>query len=164
MPSSLVVGEAILTIAVILAASMVSAAFLPSFQLLIQSEKVKVKRMVQRSETAVEIVFANAINGTSRVKVWVKNVGSRSIPQTLIGCSSDLFFAKIGEKAERIPYEAENPPSWSYRILNDDGNKQWDPHETIEITISLNETLGQGDYLVKFSAYTGEGTAYTFSL
>jgi archaellum component FlaF (FlaF/FlaG flagellin family) len=72
VPSSLVIGEAILTIAVILAASMVSAAFLPSFQLLIQGEKIRVNRMLQKSETAVEIVFANAVNGTSQVKVWVK--------------------------------------------------------------------------------------------
>ncbi|MHC1586451.1 MAG: hypothetical protein ACXQTV_02770 [Candidatus Hecatellaceae archaeon] len=158
-----VINEAILTIAVIVAASIFAAALTSGFQNLSDAQKKTLSKLSEEFETRIEIIFADSQSGG--FKVWVKNVGCRSIPQALIGEGSDLILQKVGETSLRIPYNAAQPPTWTYTILNDgDADGDWDPHETLEISVQLGENPAEGDWLIEFTVYTGYGDQYTISL
>ena len=89
------------------------------------------------------------------VRVWIKNVGVKGIDKGLIRGSS-LFFGN-GSGYRLIPYNSSTPPSWNYTIANDlDGDGNWDPFETLEVTITLDYNLEGGEeYKVTFYPYTG---------
>lgn len=165
MSSTTVITESILTIAAIVTVAIVLAAFIPNLYYLESAHRGYVLRVKSELETEVKIIFASGAIGSSEVKVWVKNVGSASIPSQLIGSASDLLFGPTDD-FKRIPYSSPSPPSWSYSIANDlDGDGDWDPQETIEVVINLGgETLSQGDYYVRFAVYTGSYDEYYFSL
>jgi len=164
--ASTVLSEAILTVAVIAAATILTAALIPNFQLILNSQTLKTLKLKEEAEIEVDIIFANAIPSENTVKVWVKNVGYKSIHKSLIGSTSDIFFGKRGDAMLRIPYNASSPPTWTYTIPNDeDMDENWDPQETLEVTITLPaNTLNAGDWIVRFTVYTGAYSDFTFSL
>jgi len=162
--ASTVISEAIVTIAVIIAASIFASAILTEFQSLSESEKASLAKLEENIEVKLQTLFADS-PGEAKIKVWIKNVGWRAVAKPLIGQASDLFLQRRGGTVLRIPYNSPSPPTWNYLILNDDGNGDWDPGETIEITIELPQgVLGSGDWLIRFAAYTGGYTQYVLSL
>ena len=162
---STVIDEAIITIAVIVAASIFAAAFMAGFQTYSDAQKRALVKFGDEVETRIEIIFADA-TGDSQLKVWVKNVGYKSISQPLIGSNSDLFLKKADGTTLRVPYGALTPPTWGYSLLNDgDSDGDWDPHETIEITVFLEAgSLTSGDWLIEFVAPTGSSDEYLLSV
>ncbi len=164
MSSSTVITESILTIAAIVSIAVVLAAFIPNLYYLESAHRGYVMRIKTELETEVKIIFASGSVDSDEVKIWVKNVGSASIPSELIGEASDLLFGPKGNFT-RIPFNSASSPTWSYTIVNDlDGDGDWDPQETIEITLSFGQALSEGDYYVRFSVYTGSYDEYYFSL
>lgn len=164
MPST-VISEAIITIAVVVAASILAVTFTVNLQAFSDLQKRTLVKLEEEMETSVKIIFADA-ETSSTLKIWIKNVGYKSIAQPLIGPASDLFLEQKGGTALRVSYNSEVSPTWTYTILNDenyDGN--WDPQETMEIIVSLTEgTLVNGDWLIWFATYTGSHTQYILSL
>ncbi|PCN49868.1 hypothetical protein B6U99_07485 [Candidatus Geothermarchaeota archaeon ex4572_27] len=162
--SSTVITEAILTVAAMVSLAVVLAAFMPSLYYLESAHQGYVMRLKTELETEVKVIFASGAVGSNEVKIWVKNVGSTSIPSELIGEASDLLFGPEGG-FKRIPYGSSTLPTWSYTIVNDrDSDDDWDPQETIEIRLLFDENLTEGDYYVRFAVYTGSYDEYTFSL
>ncbi|MCX8192168.1 MAG: flagellin [Nitrososphaerales archaeon] len=163
MASSTIISEAYLTIAVVIAASILSASFYSSLQRMVDVERERTLEFKREVETRVKILFAAPYNGTA-VKVWIKNIGLSTINSQLIGERADLFFGPKG-RFKYIPYSQPNPPTWRYSIKNDiNGDGNWDPRETIEIIINEGSALNSGDYYVKYCAYTGASSEYTFTV
>jgi len=164
MSSSTVITESVLTIAAIVSIAIVLAAFIPNLYYLESAHRGYVMRIKTQLETEVEIIFASGSVGSDEVKVWVKNVGHAPISSRLIGEASDLLFGPKGNFA-RIPFNSPTVPTWNYTIVNDlDCDGDWDPQETIELTIHYSESLSEGDYYVRFAVYTGSYDEYFFSL
>ena len=156
-----VISECVMTIGVVIASAIAVSALIANFAGL--GAVITLRRSADEETmlTRVEIVFATNISSSS-VKVWVKNIGIHSISGPLIE-KSDLFFGPRGDFA-RVPYGSPSPPTWEYIIANDDGDGDWEPGETLEITITVDYTLGQGDYYVKFVTYRGACDDYSFSI
>ena len=149
-------AEGIVAISIIVASSMMAASLTSSFQLVNQKYMDMVSDYEDKISVAVEIIMVSGENDSNIVRVWIKNVGIKSIDEGLIGGLSSLFFGK-GNGYRLIPYNSSSPPSWNYTIANDiDGDGNWDPFETIEVTITLNYNLESGEeYKVTFYPYTG---------
>ena len=165
MPTT-IVSESIITIAVVVAASIFATALATGFQTFTDAQKALLLEVKEELKVKVEIIFADGNITENTIKVWIKNVGERSIAKTLIGKSADLFIEKQGETALRIPYEAQGPPTWTYILLNDvNDDGRWSPGETIEVEISLpSGFLEEGDWLIRYVTYTGATTEYVLSL
>lgn len=163
MGFSSITAEAYLTIAVIVAASALTVSLNVSLQKIGDAERERALVFKRDMEIRVSIIFASQYNSTS-VKVWVKNVGRKTIEGSLIGTNDNLFFGKEGS-FQHIPYNQTTTPTWVYTIVNDlDNDDNWDPSETIEITINYGTTLSAGDYFVRYAAYNGAYSDYSFSL
>ena len=73
---------------------------------------------------------------TSTVQVWMKNVGSQSIPLAEIQ-KSDVFCGEVGNFG-RLAYVSTNPASGQWtEVIRDapplNNNGYWDPGETLEV-------------------------------
>jgi len=156
-----VISECIITIGVVIASAIAVSAFIANLTGLGAVITLKHSTDKETMLTRIEVVFATNTSSSS-VKVWVKNIGIHSISGPLIE-KSDLFFGPRGNFT-RIPYGGPGPPMWEYTIANDDGDGDWEPGETIEITITVDYTLGPGDYYVKFVTYRGAYDDYSFSI
>ena len=161
--SSTILSETILMVAVIVAASIFSVIFISNFQLILGSQQEKIAKSAEKMETKIEVIFADALQFNNTVKAWVKNIGQKSIPEQLIGSGSDVFLKERNGTTLRVPFNAETSPSWSYTLNGDDD--EWDPGETLEITINLPDgVLDAGDWIVRFVTYNGAYSSYIFSL
>jgi len=159
-----VMAETIIVIATIIAASFATTAIVMNLDGLVNTFRVNERNIKDKIQTQITIVFAT-INTNDTVKVWIKNTGIKEIHEDLIP-KSDLFFGPKGN-FKRIPYETStaSPPRWNYTIVNDvDGDGNWDPGETIEVTIIWDTALDLGEYYVKFVLYNGVDDDYTFSI
>lgn len=164
MASSSVITESILSVAAIVSIAIVLAAFIPGLYYIESAQRSYVAQLKTELETDVKIIFASGAEGSTEVKIWVKNTGYTAISSTLIGSGSDLFFGPKGA-FQHIPFNNTSPPTWSYVIVNDlDDDGEWDPQETIQIQVSLTSGLSAGDYYVRFSVYTGSYDEYWFSI
>ncbi|MCD6511018.1 MAG: hypothetical protein J7K45_00285 [Thaumarchaeota archaeon] len=153
--STTVIAEGIVAISIIIASSMLAASLTSSFQLVNQKYMDMVSSYEERISVATEILMVSGESGGNVVRVWIKNVGVKGIDKGLIRGSS-LFFGN-GSGYRLIPYNSSTPPSWNYTIANDlDGDGNWDPFETLEVTITLDYNLEGGEeYKVTFYPYTG---------
>jgi len=162
MASGAFLGEAIILIAAVIAASAFSSTLVSSLGDLTQAQRERSARI--RTDVLVEakVVFATATYGTQTVKIWVKNTGSVKVHQDLVKISE--IFVKGPSFIVIVPY-GNSTPGWTYSILRDsDGDERWSPGETLEITALLNQTILDGDYMVRFVAYTGSRSDYFFAV
>jgi archaellum component FlaF (FlaF/FlaG flagellin family) len=161
--TSVIISEAYLTVAVIISASVLSAAFYSSLQRVADAQREKSIEFGRSLGTSVRTLFAAKFNSTT-IKVWVKNIGIETVHSDLIGSKADLFLGPKGN-FQRVSYSTSPPPTWVY-ILKNDGNSNghWDPGETIEITANMGSTLTSGDYFARYSAYTGASHDLTFTI
>lgn len=92
--------------------------------------------------------------------IWIKNVGSLSIPAPEAG---DLFVGLEGNMA-RVPHEslAEGQhPYWTYAI---EGATRWEPTSTIKITVHHATTLVPGRYVCKYVTTNGLSSESYFGM
>ena len=159
--SSSIIAEAILMISVVVAASALTYAFYSSISSMEASYKSINDSINEELRTAITIVFVTNTSSTI-VKAWIKNIGSSRIPAQLIELS-DIFFGNK-DHCVRIPrYSSDYNYGWTYRFCNSNDDV-WDPCETIEITVYLNETLTTGDYYLIFITYNGVKAEAVFSI
>jgi len=161
--ASTAISESYMIVIAIVAASILSAAVLPSVSQITQVYNNKAQDFKIESETNIKVIFSFGVNGENTVNVWVKNTGKIRIPSSLIE-QSDVFFGPVGEFS-RIKYNETSGSTWNYTIENDlNEDSIWDPLETIKITITLDSPISTGDYYVKFATFQGSWSEYDFSI
>lgn len=159
MSVSSVISEGIILVAVVVAASLISATFLTGIVDLSGSTISSTKDIGDTIKTSVKIVHAVNISSTE-TKVWVKNIGSVPLfSGNLEDC--DLYFGEDG----KFTYYDYQPSGvgWSYTLLEPTGDK-WNPQDTLEITVTSGSTLAKGDYFVSFSTHNGVNDEEYFSI
>jgi hypothetical protein len=98
-------------------------------------------------------------NGNSEfeVFVWVKNVGESRIVDLN---NLDIFFGPEGNFT-RLPYGGTNYPYWTWNVEN---GSEWQPTNTLRITIHYAMTLPQGRYFFKIGTPEGVSADYYLGL
>jgi len=158
--SSSVLPEAIIMIAVLVAASTVAQAFLFSMSRIQYSSTITAKDLAERIKTSVKIIHAKNTSKTE-IRFWIKNIGSSSFsPQQIL--MGDIFFGRVGN-FQRYDY-SDSGVGWNYTILSGDHDEYWECCETMEVTIHVSETLTSGDYYVAFITHNGVKAEYLFSI
>ncbi len=156
------ITESILTIAVILAAATTSVAMIQSIYNLDSTNLSLLDAARESASTQFKIIFAANSSGDS-IKLWVKNVGLREVDSVLLGKFA-LFVGPRGN-VTFVPFNASQPPSWSYALVNDlDSDSRIDPGESFEISVSWNGELQGGDWYAQLTTPAGTVSEYTFSL
>lgn len=147
---SSVVSEGIILVAVVVAASLLSATFMTGIDDIQSSTVTTTKAIGDTIRTAVKVI--HAVNSSETVvKIWIKNVGSMPIHTAQIEVS-DLYFGEAGNFSHHD--YASTGVGWDYTILDPTSNK-WSPQDTLEITLTLESALSTGDYYVSFSTHNG---------
>lgn len=150
MNVSSVVSEGIILVAVVMAASLLSATFMSGISDIQSSTVTSTKDIGEAIKTHIKII--HAVNSSqTQVIIWIKNVGSTSIHPNQIEVS-DLYFGEVGNFAH-YDYESSGV-GWNYSIL-DSATGKWSPQDTLEITVTLESALSNGDYFVSFSTHNG---------
>lgn len=147
-----VISNVLLTIGAIIAVSVLIAAVYPSVQKLGGTSSAMTSAIRTRMGTSIKIIH-EAKTGDRSVVIWVKNIGKESIGSELIS-RSDLFFGPKDD-FDRIPYNSTTPPTWLYTIENDSGEGNWDPEETLKLTVSLDYSLTTEKYYIKLVLFNG---------
>ena len=87
----------------------------------------------------------------TQFKVWIKNIGSTSIHENEIE-QADLYFGKLDEF--QIYQYRDSGVGWTYTILEDSATR-WTPQSTLEILLTLENPVTDGDYFVSFTTHNG---------
>ncbi|AGK60854.1 hypothetical protein Asulf_00846 [Archaeoglobus sulfaticallidus PM70-1] len=156
-----VITTSLLVIASIIATIALINAVFPSLAQMASSFTSLANNLNERVETNVDIIFVIASSSTDTVNIWIKNIGSNKIPNTLIE-KSDLFIYSSSMYLH-VPYNDSSPPTWTYSFENGDGDDYWENGETINITVQLS-SLPAGEYTANFILYNGVSTKDTFSV
>ncbi len=115
--ASTAISESYMIVISIVAASILSAAVLPSVSQITQVYNNKAQDFKIESETGVKVIFSFGADGETAIDVWVKNTGKTRIQSSLIE-KSDVFFGPVGEFS-RIQYNETSGSKWNYSIEND---------------------------------------------
>lgn len=152
-----VITSAILVIVSVIAAVAFVNAVLPSVYGLSDSYNSVAHNMEDQFKTDIDIIFI--YSEEDNVSVWIKNVGSSSIPLSQLKYC-DVFI--ISSSNYWNPgFESNSTPSWKYTLENGDGNT-WNRGETIKASIELG-ALPSDIYKITFFLYNGVSTSDTFS-
>jgi len=153
------ISEAILMIAVIVAASMVTQMFVVSLARIQYSSSWAAKDLSEKMRTSIQIIYAFNSSPT-QITLWVKNTGSASFTPQLVKMS-DLLLLGPSSASEYSYSEAGH--GWSFKLLNSE-DSEWDYGETIEVKLNLTDVLATGDYKVIFIVYNGVKSEYSFTV
>jgi len=160
--SSSAMTEAILTVAVVIAASTVAAIFLQNTSFLNNAQISASQNAKDAMDTQFKIEFATN-SSYNQATIWIKNTGTTALGLSEIK-SFDVFFGPSGSE-DMVTYNANTLPSWNFTILSGTNSQStWTPAGTVEITINLPYTLTSGDYHVIVTSYNGVSADYYFSL
>jgi flagellar protein FlaG len=147
--SSETITTALFLITAVIAASVLIAAIFPVIFQMAGTFTSASHASDQQIRTDFKIVLAVA-NSNQVARVWMKNTGSEQIAIADIE-RSDVICGDAGN-FNRMSYTPSDPPSdeqWHYTLSNLNGNKFWDPGETVEIdaiTTTINKTEGSPVY------------------
>ena len=90
----------------------------------------------QRMRTDFRVVTTYC-NTSGEAIIWMKNIGSSSLPNSEI-MKSDLFFGMVGNFS-RMTYNATpGPQTWYYQV-EENTNAYWDPGETLRVDIKFSQ-------------------------
>lgn len=145
----------------VIAASSVAVVFVQNAYQLNYAQSIYLQNTKDISITSIKIVFA--INSSdNEVKVWIKNTGRYVFEQGQIK-QFNIFFGPV---TAPVPmFYNGSFDSWVFEIVNDyDEDGRLDPGETLEITITLNYTVLEGDYLVMANTHNGVDDKFFFSV
>lgn len=156
---SSVISEGIILVAVVLAATLLSATLMNSIADIQSSTITSTKEIGETIKTSIKIIHAVNVSDTN-VKIWIKNTGSTTIHGNQVELS-DLYFGKVGN-FDIYQYE-DSGIGWNYSVLTDLTTK-WPPQYTIEVVLTINESLTEGNYFVSFSTHNGVKDEINFSI
>ena len=153
-----VITTAILMIASIVAVVAFVNAVLPAVYGLSESYTSLSRNMENQLKTDINVIFIYPED--NNVSVWIKNVGSSSIPFSQLQYSNVFVFSSSGYWDAN--FESGTLPSWDYTLENGDGNDYWNRGETLKLTIDFQD-LEPGTYKLNFFLYNGVSASDTFS-
>ena len=154
-----VVSEGIVLVAVVIAAATISQVFLSSIGGLQQGSLALSDKLSDKMETDVAILKAVNVSDTS-VKIWVKNVGSSTIPGALVK-EGDVLFGEYGNFGY-LDY-SESGAGWKFIILGGSDNN-WQSSETIEITVTSESAFSKGDFYFSYITHNGVQDEIIFTI
>jgi archaellum component FlaG (FlaF/FlaG flagellin family) len=148
----------------VVAATILTAAIIPSIAQVSQVYNQQAQRFKDKGDLQLTVIFAEGSAGQRTATVWVKNTGISSLQPSLIN-RSELFFG-MTDNFSRFQYDGSGPSNWNYTILheNPDANANFNPGDTLQVNLNLNNPLSAGDYYVKFVTYLGTSSEYIFSI
>ena len=156
---SSVISEGIILVAVVIAAATISQVFLSSIGGLQQGSIAMSEKLSDKMET--EIAILKAVNTSSTtVKVWIKNVGSSIMPLDSVK-GGDVLFGEYGN-FDYLTY-SESGAGWDYTILGST-DSNWQPSETIELTVTSTSDFAKGDYFFSYTTHNGINEELIFSI
>jgi len=126
---------------------------------------ITVVQSVGELDSGGSFVDSNA-NSLFDFFVWVKNVGSVTIPAI---AETDVFFGQPGAIA-RIPYVADSPsayPNWTFSV---EGDGDWQVASTVRIEVRFDDgcpgacAQPTGTYFVSVVTPNGVATESFFSM
>jgi flagellar protein FlaG len=132
------ISTAILTIATIIAALVLVNAMYPSLYSASGSILSMNNRAADRIKTDLTVLTEWYPPGHAAddiaLEAWIKNTGSTTVTEKELE-NTDLFLYTGNHESARIP-----GLDWTPLILNGDGDKSWDPGETMHILVHYNPT------------------------
>ena len=153
-----VIVTAILIISSVIAVVAFVNAIVPSVYDLSNSYNSLANNMGDQLKTAIEIVFIHPDG--NNVSVWIKNVGSTSIPLSQLRYS-DIFILTPSGYSNPVFHSTNSYPSWNCTLVN--GNDDtWNRGETLNVSINF-DTLQTGNYQMTFFLYNGVSASDKFS-
>ena len=161
--SSNPITESYFIIVAVIAATILTAAIVPSIAQISQVYNQQAQNFQDKADLQLTIVFAAGVVGQRSATLWLKNTGVSALQPALIN-RSEIFFGITGNFS-RVQYGSLGTDSWNYTILNESGNTNGNlnPGDTLQVLISLSRPLLSGDYYVQFVTYLGTTSDYTFS-
>lgn len=153
-----IVAESIITIAIIIAASMVATTMVRSLYEVEVNSKVLLDTIRESISIKLKIIFATNAS-SDELKIWIKNIGKKEIDCKFI----EKFTVFLGNRGniKYIPLGGSYKPFWNYSIINDN---ILNPYETLEITVFLDTSIEPGDWYVRITTPLGELLEYEFSI
>lgn len=157
--ASSTVSDGIVLIAVVIAAATISQVFLSSIGGLQRGSVVMSEKLSDKMET--EIAILKAVNTSSTtVKVWIKNVGRSIMPLDSVK-AGDVLFGEYGD-FDYLTFN-ETGAGWDYNILGST-DSNWQPSETIEVTVTSASDFAKGDYYFSYTTHNGINEELIFSI
>ena len=157
--SSSTISEGIILVAVIIAASTISITFFNSISKVDDTNKKQFDQLQNKIDTSLKVIHAQK-TGNTTVDVWVKNIGSNTFSETELD-QFDILFGKTNDSISI--YSLEDPLQASHRFENNK-TKHWLSGETVQITVTTQKPLQQGDYYFSLNSPSGTNHKYSFSL
>lgn len=153
-----VIVTAILIISSVIAVVAFVNAIIPSVYDLSHSYNSLANNMGDQLKTDIEIVFIHPDG--NNVSVWIKNVGSTSIPLSQLRYS-DIFILSPSGYSNPVFQSTTSYPSWNCTLVN--GNDDtWNRGETLNVSVNF-DTLQTGNYQMTFFLYNGVSASDKFS-
>lgn len=154
-----VITTAILLIASVIAVVAFVNAVIPSVYELSNSYNSIAGTMEDQFKTDMDIIFVYP--GENNVSVWIKNVGTSSIPLSKLNYSD--VFVLSSTNYWNPGFESNSTPSWNYTFVNGDLNGDaWNHGETLRAEINF-DTLPSDSYQITFFLYNGVSASDKFS-
>jgi len=155
--SSETIVTAILLIAAVVAAGILTSVILPAIFTMSGTVSSSAHAADQSMRTSITIVNTYA-NTSNYAQVWVKNVGTTQIPL------ANLNQTDIWVNYERLSL---NQPTegWTYDIPGNT-NPYWDPMETLHITMESSQipTNPGGEVQFQIALYDGTTSSVEFTV
>lgn len=158
------ISTAILTVATIIAAVVLLNAIYPALYSASGSILSMNSVTVDRMKTDVKVLTeypGTDVDGHFNLVVWVKNTGETVIAESDLGLT-DVYLYPGNGVATRIS-QSGGSRNWTYTILGGDGDQNWDPVETLQVTIDYGSSLPSGTARFRIALDNGVYAEDTFS-
>ena len=135
------ITTAILTVATIIAALVLVNAMYPALYSASGSILSMNDRSADRLKTEMTVLtewYPSGRPADLGLQVWLKNTGSTTITAADMG-KADTFLYIGGGNGTRVPATGATD-YWTYTILSGNGDTNWDPGETIQVTVHYAAT------------------------
>jgi flagellar protein FlaG len=157
--SSETIVTAILLIAAIVAAGVLTSTIFPAIYTVSSTVSTSSQKADQQMRT--DMVVVNTFADTSNeAQVWLKNTGASRISMTDLNMSTIFIGAPTDFATMSKATLQPSPPApggWSYEIL-DNTNGYWDEGETLHILMKSNQIPGVKGDVVYFQLVLSDGT------
>jgi len=156
--SSETIVTAILLIAAVVAAGILTSVILPAIFTMSGTVSSSAHAADQSMRTSITIVNTYA-NTSNYAQVWVKNVGTTQISLANLN-STDIWV-----NYQMLPLNGLSTDGWTYTIPGNT-NSYWDPMETMQITIKSGQipTNVGGEVQFQMALYDGTTSSADFTV
>lgn len=159
---SYVITESIMTITVIVAASIIAVTMMQSLYGIEITSRALLDLTKESMLVKLKIIFA-AKTSPNEIKIWIKNVGVKEVDLSFIERFT-IFLGRRGE-IKLIPFRGDSSSYWDYSIVKDlDSDGMLDVGETLEITVKFNNIIKSGDWYIRIVSPLTEILEYEFSI